>query len=1050
MHTAPGRTSETPAPPPAFWLGLRSWIRPFVVTFLLVFGCEFIVMMALPFLDFEEGLTMSIVDSGLLSLLVIPGMLALGLLKGDQTDANSFEGDRPSSGSEKTFWGRLFCLRNQYIVILITLAVVPLLWLGGTINRKVSRDIRQDAVASAHALLEPISQDLQRELEAYQNDTRNIALYPPITGLLRSGDAGGIDPIDGSTEGQWRHRLESLFSAHLASHHDTDHVRFIDEKGLERVRVSSENGTPRIYKPSELQDKSQRYYFKDTMGLREGECYVSPLDLNVEHGVIEVPHNPMLRIATPVWMDGRPRGIIILNVSPHSLLANLHLEALGSTILANEKGIYLHHPDQSRQWADQLGGDANLNVDWPALFSELNSPSENNPTQQRGEEFGIDHTLVWTSIPLDPGDPERYWLLGYQLDNALLFKTENQLQEVVLGTGILVGAIALIMALVMAMVWGRPVARLAAAANRLSEGDFQVRVPVNRHDELGDMGRAFNHMAETIENTTAQLEQDVHIGSVSLAEQEAKNHTIINTALDGVITMSSEGKITGWNPHAESIFGWTEEEALGCLLSETIIPPKYRAAHQQGILHYLETGEGKVLDQRIEITALRKNGEEFSIELSITPIITSGAVSFSAFARDITEKKQYDAKITQALEEAKNSNRAKSDFLANMSHEIRTPMTAILGYTDLLLDPAHDAADFEQTVSTIKRNGEHLLTVINDILDISKLEAGKMEVERLECSPLDIASEVVDLLKVRAEGKGLSLAIETVGPIPCTILSDPTRLRQILVNLMGNAIKFTEIGGVRLVISCVDDGPESFFQCEVIDTGIGMTEAQVDGLFQAFTQGDTSTTRKFGGTGLGLVISKRLTELLGGTLTVQSKPGEGSRLRMRFPTGPLASVRMLNDATVASGMKPKVAPPTQPEADTLACRILFAEDGPDNQRLVGFILKKAGAEVTIVENGKLALDAALQARDEGTPFSVILMDMQMPVMDGYEATGMLREKGYTGPIVALTAHAMAGDRQKCLDAGCDDYQTKPIDRKKLIACVTRYAGMHTTPSLPAG
>ncbi|MCP4589889.1 MAG: response regulator, partial [bacterium] len=292
--------------------------------------------------------------------------------------------------------------------------------------------------------------------------------------------------------------------------------------------------------------------------------------------------------------------------------------------------------------------------------------------------------------------------------------------------------------------------------------------------------------------------------------------------------------------------------------------------------------------------------------------------------------------------------------------------------------------------------------------------------------------------QVRADAKSLPFNIEFVGPVPETVESDPTRLKQILVNLVGNAIKFTETGGVRLVTRYVGERAEPETQLDVLDTGIGMTEEQASKLFQAFSQADTSTTRKFGGTGLGLNISKRLAEMLGGDIMVESKPGEGSMFRVSVATGPLDDVKLLDDPTTATVMRPEAAAATKPDADKLDCRILLAEDGLDNQRLIALLLKKAGAEVTVVENGKLAVDAALAARDSSAPFDVVLMDMQMPVMDGYEATGLLRQRNYTGPVIALTANAMASDRQKCLDAGCNDYASKPIDRQTLIQTIVSH------------
>jgi signal transduction histidine kinase/DNA-binding response OmpR family regulator len=403
---------------------------------------------------------------------------------------------------------------------------------------------------------------------------------------------------------------------------------------------------------------------------------------------------------------------------------------------------------------------------------------------------------------------------------------------------------------------------------------------------------------------------------------------------------------------------------------------------------------------------------------------------------------------TQALQEseaearrlavaAEAANRAKSEFLANMSHEIRTPMTAILGFAESL-DSELSEAERREAVSTIRRNGEHLLQIINDILDISKIEAGKLEMQTATCSPCQIVSEVASLMRVRAERKGLSFTVHYEGPVPETIRSDPIRLRQVLINLVNNAIKFTEQGGVRLEVRLLrGELAEPMLRFDVVDTGIGMDPQQLANLFQPFNQVDSSPTRRFGGTGLGLVISKRIVHMLGGSLTVVSAAGSGSTFTLQVPTGPLENVPLWNNPAEAGWVNPPSKPKALPVM-RLSCRILLAEDGPDNQRLICFLLKKAGARVDVAENGKLAVEKALAAEQADAPYDVILMDMQMPVMDGYAATRTLRERGYRRPIIALTAHAMTGDREKCLSAGCDDFATKPIDRPKLIATIRRY------------
>ncbi|HVP10281.1 MAG TPA: ATP-binding protein [Phycisphaerae bacterium] len=402
--------------------------------------------------------------------------------------------------------------------------------------------------------------------------------------------------------------------------------------------------------------------------------------------------------------------------------------------------------------------------------------------------------------------------------------------------------------------------------------------------------------------------------------------------------------------------------------------------------------------------------------------------------------------IAAARQTAEEATHTKSEFLANMSHEIRTPMTAILGYLEVIADSCPRRCEFgatehHQHLGTISRNANHLLRVINDILDLSKIEAGKMEVERTRCSIIQLVAEVGSLMRLRADNRGLKFTTEFNGPIPRFITTDPVRLKQIMINLVGNAIKFTERGSVRLLARILPAGSanldhaEPMLQVEVIDTGIGMTAEQLERLFQPFSQADSSTTRRFGGTGLGLTITKRLAYILGGDISVESRPGEGSLFRVTVPTGPLDQTTFVEHPDEAMLSEAQITADRQAPGDPLHCRILLAEDGLDNQRLIAAVLRKAGAKVEVAENGKVAIEKARAAKSSGNPFDLILMDMQMPVLDGYNATRLLRREGYTGLIIALTAHAMAQDREKCLNAGCNDYATKPIDRRQLIAAI---------------
>jgi PAS domain S-box-containing protein len=675
-----------------------------------------------------------------------------------------------------------------------------------------------------------------------------------------------------------------------------------------------------------------------------------------------------------------------------------------------------------------------------------------------------------------------------------------------------------------------------------------------------------------------------------LAEaSQQRSRLIVDSAYDAYVAMDANGFIIDWNRQAEQTFGWPREQVVGRLLHEVIIPPSYREAHVRGVRHFLETGEGPLLQRRIEVPALRRDGSEFLVELTIAPIRHGSEWVFSAFLHDITERKKAEEELRKARDAAEAASQAKSEFLANMSHEIRTPMNAIIGMSELLLDTPLNGEQRDY-LETVKKSADSLLSVINDILDFSKIEAGKLELENSPFDLRDTLGDMLNTLALRAHQKGLELACHIAPDVPEVVIGDPARLRQVLINLVGNAIKFTEKGEVLVDVqmqsavsgqqSAVSSRQDVMAEASpaqlptadcrlrfsVRDTGIGIPADKQSAIFGAFVQVDGSTTRKYGGTGLGLAISSRLVERMGGRIGVESVLGQGStfhfivrfglhgtaRVRpMRPEPGRLrgltvlvvddnatnrfilvetlgqwqmrpsavanaadalkaleraqqagepfslvlldahmpevdgftlaerirahpdlagATVMMLSSAgqpidaarcqklglaayltkpikqadlyraVLAALGTPAAAPPPSPPPPPRAVRtlrLLLAEDNPVNQKLAVRLLEKQGHTVFVAGNGAEALKAI-----EQQPFDLVLMDVQMPEMDGFEATAAIRARERGGghlPIVAMTAYAMKGDRERCLEAGMDGYISKPIQPRELWQTIEKFS-----------
>ncbi|WP_143760701.1 response regulator [Actinosynnema mirum] len=524
---------------------------------------------------------------------------------------------------------------------------------------------------------------------------------------------------------------------------------------------------------------------------------------------------------------------------------------------------------------------------------------------------------------------------------------------------------------------------------------------------------------------TVRGERRGRLAEERLARSAAHTDSILNAAGDAFVTIRPDGIVTRWNSSAERIFGWTGEEALGSALVDLVVPDPQRADHLSGVRRIIEGSRPTVLGTTREVVARRKDRSEFPAELTLWSSHYEDRRVFSAFIRDITERKAAEEEIARARDEALSASRMKSAFVANMSHEIRTPLNGVIGLTELLLDTDLDCRqrDYAQT---LQNSADALLAVINDILDFSKIEAGKLEIDPVDFDPRALVEDVVSLLAASAQAAGLEIAAVVHPPMPPTLVGDAHRVRQVLVNLVSNAIRFTPKGEVVVWVDVAPAAPgESGHEVTftVADTGIGIPDERQQHLFEAFTQVDASTTRQYGGTGLGLTISKQLVELMGGEMGLASEPGEGSVFYFTLPLPPAA------------------APPAPPTArpDLSGLSVLVVDDNATNRQVVSELLGAWRARVVCADGADEALRELRAAVDGGRPLDVALLDMRMPGLDGLGLAALIRaDRRIAGTALGiLTSTSDAVEAKRARAAGIEVYLAKPVRAKALREAVAR-------------
>ncbi len=529
-------------------------------------------------------------------------------------------------------------------------------------------------------------------------------------------------------------------------------------------------------------------------------------------------------------------------------------------------------------------------------------------------------------------------------------------------------------------------------------------------------------MVLALSSLTSMVDRRFSVHSLELAASERRSRKILESALDAFVAVDGSGLVTDWNAQAAAIFGRTRSDALGQMLCRLVFPGRYDG-HERDLLVFLASGERTEPNHRVETTAFHRDGREFPIELSISVISGGQTKVFAAFVRDITERTQSEKLLREAKEAAEQANQAKSDFLANMSHEIRTPMNGIIGMTDLTLD-TELSAEQREFLGMVKSSANSLLSLLNDILDFSKIEAGKLDFEMIDYQLRVTMEDTVKFFSLRAEEKGLGLGCQVQPEVPDGLVGDPTRLRQIVVNLVSNAIKFTSAGEILIQIRLENETEnEATLHFEVKDTGLGIAEEKQQNIFSAFTQADVSMTRKYGGTGLGLAISSRLVSMMGGKLWVESKVGKGSSFHFTLRT-PLQ--------TKASGKYEAVG------AEMLEnVRVLVVDDNLAYRKALQEMMSGWGMKPMAAENGPDALVILERAYTQQIPFSLILLDAQMRGMDAFNVAKAIKQDKRLNKtlIIMLTSAGLRGDAARCRELGIAGYLTKPIKRSDLLHAV---------------
>ncbi|MEH6503238.1 MAG: PAS domain S-box protein [Cycloclasticus sp.] len=1015
-------------------------------------------------------------------------------------------------------------LRGKTTLVLGGVIILMLFIISSVSYFQSKSVIEQKIIELELSKLSLLQHEIEGILHGHRNNLLSLHDFPPIAAIIRARANNNIDPQSGNTLQTWRQRLITTFGAFLQNHSEYFQIRFIDASGNELVRVEKNlDGDIEIAAEDTLQNKADSLYVSETLKLQPNETYYSDVNLNREKGIIQLPHVPVLRMATPVHnVEQQITGLIVINLSAAQLFTHINSEPNGiQRNIIDQDGYFIKHQDASKTFGLERGVDFRLKDAKPALAEIVKRKDNYMALNEENEELN-----GFQKIFFSPLDQNRYWALTLDIpENVALSEATSALNKILfisLFSGLL--SLALIVWFVSRKIL-TPVVDLATAAQQLQNGDLRMRVnPKSAKDEFLTLYTAINAFAENQQYATKQLNKEVdaqtkkltavinHVvdgiisinaagiiesfnpaaerifgysaaevsghnikmlmpkpyvdehdgylknyrdtgekkiigigrevqgkrkdGSVfpmelavsemnidgqqifsglvrditerknfekDIRNREARYRSVIDAVLEGIITIDEQGTLDSMNPASERIFGYEEKDVKGQNI-KLLMPEPYHSEHDGYLHNYMTTGEAKIIGSGREVKGLRKNGEIFPMELSVSQIMVDDKRMFIGLVRDITERKKID--------------KMKNEFISTVSHELRTPLTSIQGALELILSGAMGTISKECTplLHIASNNSERLIRLINDILDIEKIESGHIE---LHMKPVEIMNIVHDSIQAnQAYGDEYGVTFQLVHQVPnCFVMADSDRLIQVLTNLLSNAAKFSNRGDTVDVGIALREGR---VRVCVTDYGSGIPDEFRDRIFNKFSQADASSTKQKGGTGLGLSISKTIIEKLDGNIGYESEINKKTSFYFDLP---IYQQELLT---------------TSPAIEGQSGTILICEDDPDIANLLQLMLEKKGYSTDIAANAEQA-----KQKLQVNSYAAMTLDLMLPGQSGIDFFKEIRQTEGLKELPVIIISAVADEARKELSGDAlfvYDWLSKPIDQKRLDVAIRQAMG----------